>query len=132
MVMTNARSSARRDGERKAKVDADRRNFKEFTTEARKDVREKKIVATYPGDRSEPERFRRLLGRVYGSPTPPPPPSKLTTDAVAEPTNLRGHLSGPVPSMEAPADRFRQRVTHVREACPTVRSAQRRGQGIDS
>ena len=37
---------------------------------------EKKIVATYPGDRSEPERFRRLLGRVYGSPTPPPPPSK--------------------------------------------------------
>lgn len=37
---------------------------------------EKKIVATYPGDRSEPERFRRLLGRVYGTPTPPPPPSK--------------------------------------------------------
>ena len=36
---------------------------------------EKKIVATYPGDRSEPERFRRLLGRVYGSPSPPPPPS---------------------------------------------------------
>lgn len=34
---------------------------------------EKKVVATYPGDRSEPERFRRLLGRVYGSPTPPPP-----------------------------------------------------------
>ena len=42
---------------------------------------EKKIVATYPGDRSEPERFRRLLGRVYGSPTPPPPPSKLTRRA---------------------------------------------------
>ena len=39
---------------------------------------EKKLVATYPGDRSEPERFRRLLGRVYGSPTPPPPPSKPT------------------------------------------------------
>ena len=38
---------------------------------------EKKMVATYPGDRSEPERFRRLLGRVYGSPTPPPPPSNL-------------------------------------------------------
>lgn len=38
---------------------------------------EEKIVATYPGDRSEPERFRRLLGRVYGSPTPPPPPSNL-------------------------------------------------------
>lgn len=37
---------------------------------------EKKIVATYPGDRSEPERFRSLLGRVYGTPTPPPPPSK--------------------------------------------------------
>ena len=53
---------------------------------------EKKIVATYPSDCSEPERFRRLLGRVYGSPTPPPLPSKLTTDAVAQPANLRGHL----------------------------------------
>ena len=42
---------------------------------------EKKIVATYPGDRSEPERFRRLLGRVYGSPTPPPPPSKPSARA---------------------------------------------------
>ena len=36
----NARSSVRQDGEWKGKVDADRRNFKEFMTEVRRDIRE--------------------------------------------------------------------------------------------
>ena len=71
---------------------------------------EKKIVATYPGDRSEPERFRRLLGRVYGTPTPPPPPSKPgATPTPRDPVNLspsRSHTSSntaPPPRPQLPS-----------------------------
>lgn len=56
---------------------------------------EKKIVATYPADRSEPERFRRLLGRVYGSPTPPPPPGKPATLASKPPAKAPAAPSTP-------------------------------------